>query len=100
MPTTCSAAKWPRRSRAADTADAATRRIARLHRTTPTPGGQDASGTRAGYLATWKGQKVRFTAVTDRVLTRETAQGQRRLKEAMHLAVNLYELLIEDEIGY
>ena len=44
--------------------------------------------------------KVRFTSAADLVLTLETAQRQGRLKEAMHRAVNLYRLLIVDEIGY
>ena len=53
-----------------------------------------------GYLATQKGLKVRFTTAADLVLTLETAQRQGRFKEAMHRAVNLYGLLIVDEIGY
>ena len=53
-----------------------------------------------GYLATQRGMKVRFTSAADLVLTLETAQRQGRLKEAMHRAVNLYRLLIVDEIGY
>ena len=53
-----------------------------------------------GYLATQRGWKVRFTTAADLVLTLETAQRQGRIKEAMHRAVNLYKLLIIDEIGY
>lgn len=53
-----------------------------------------------GYLATQKGMKVRFTSAADLVMTLETAQRQGRLKEAMHRAVNVYKLLIVDEIGY
>ncbi|BCM87700.1 IS21-like element helper ATPase IstB [Methylobacterium indicum] len=53
-----------------------------------------------GYLATQRGMKVRFTSAADLVLMLETAQRQGRLKEAMHRAVNLYRLLIVDEIGY
>lgn len=53
-----------------------------------------------GYLATQRGIKVRFTSAADLVMTLETAQRQGRLKEAMHRAVNLYRLLIIDEIGY
>lgn len=53
-----------------------------------------------GYLATQRGWKVRFTTAADLVLTLETAQRQGRMKEAMHRAVNLYRLLIVDEIGY
>ena len=53
-----------------------------------------------GYLATQRGIKVRFTSAADLVMTLETAQRQGRLKDAMHRAVNLYRLLIIDEIGY
>lgn len=53
-----------------------------------------------GYLATQRGWKVRFTTAADLVLTLETAQRQGRIKDAMHRAVNLYRLLIVDEIGY
>ena len=53
-----------------------------------------------GYLATQRGIKVRFTSAADLVMTLETAQRQGRLREAMHRAVNLYRLLIIDEIGY
>jgi DNA replication protein DnaC len=53
-----------------------------------------------GYLATQRGWKVRFTSAADLVMTLETAQRQGRLKEAMHRAVNVYRLLIVDEIGY
>lgn len=53
-----------------------------------------------GYLATQKGLKVRFTTAADLVLMLETAQRQGRWKEALHRAVNLYRLLIIDEIGY
>jgi DNA replication protein DnaC len=53
-----------------------------------------------GYLATQKGLKVRFTTAADLVLTLETAQRQGRWKEAMHRTVNVYKLLIIDEIGY
>jgi DNA replication protein DnaC len=53
-----------------------------------------------GYLATQRGWKVRFTSTADLVMTLETAQRQGRLKEAMHRAVNVYRLLIVDEIGY
>lgn len=53
-----------------------------------------------GYAATQRGWKVRFTTAADLVLALETAQRQGRIKEAMHRAVNLYRLLIVDEIGY
>lgn len=53
-----------------------------------------------GYLATQRGWKVRFTTAADLVLALETAQRQGRIKEAMHRAVNIYKLLIIDEIGY
>jgi DNA replication protein DnaC len=53
-----------------------------------------------GYLATQKGLKVRFTTAADLVLTLETAQRQGRWKEAMHRTVDVYKLLIIDEIGY
>jgi DNA replication protein DnaC len=53
-----------------------------------------------GYLATQQGMKVRFTTAADLVLTLETAMRQDRLKETMHRTVNLYKLLIIDEIGY
>ncbi len=53
-----------------------------------------------GYLATQRGWKVRFTSAADLILMLETAQRQGRIKEAMHRAVNLYKLLIIDEIGY
>jgi len=53
-----------------------------------------------GYLATQRGWKVRFTSAADLVMTLETAQRQGRLKEAMHRTVNVYKLLVVDEIGY
>ena len=53
-----------------------------------------------GYLATQRAMKVRFTTAADLVLMLETAQRQGKLKEAMHRAVNVYKLLIVDEIGY
>jgi DNA replication protein DnaC len=53
-----------------------------------------------GYLATQKGHKVRFTTAADLAMTLETAQRQDRWKEAMHRTVNVYKLLIIDEIGY
>lgn len=53
-----------------------------------------------GYLATQQGMKVRFTTAADLVMTLETAQRQGRWKEAMHRTVNVYKLLIIDEIGY
>jgi DNA replication protein DnaC len=53
-----------------------------------------------GYLATQRGWKVRFTTAADLVLLLETAQRQGRLKEVLHRAVNIYRLLIIDEIGY
>jgi DNA replication protein DnaC len=53
-----------------------------------------------GYLATQRGWKVRFTTAADLVLTLEAAQRQGRIREAMHRAINLYKLLIVDEIGY
>ena len=53
-----------------------------------------------GYLATQKGHKVRFTSAADLVMTLETAQRQGRWKESMHRTVNVYKLLIIDEIGY
>ena len=53
-----------------------------------------------GYLATQRGWKVRFTTAADLVLLLEAAQRQGRLKEVLHRAVNIYRLLIIDEIGY
>jgi DNA replication protein DnaC len=53
-----------------------------------------------GYLATQRGWKVRFTTAADLVLLLEAAQRQGRLKEVLHRAVNMYRLLIIDEIGY
>ena len=53
-----------------------------------------------GYLATQQGWKVRFTTAADLVLMLETAQRQGRWKEVLHRAVNVYRLLIVDEIGY
>lgn len=53
-----------------------------------------------GYLATQRGWKVRFTTAADLMLLLETAQRQGRWKEVLHRAVNLYRLLIVDEIGY
>jgi DNA replication protein DnaC len=53
-----------------------------------------------GYLAAQRAMKVRFTTAADLVLMLETAQRQGKLKEAMHRAVNVYKLLIVDEIGY
>ena len=44
--------------------------------------------------------KVRFITAADLVLMLEAAQRQGKLKEAMHRAVNVYKLLIVDEIGY
>jgi len=43
---------------------------------------------------------VRFTTAADLVLMLEAAQRQGKLKETMHRAVNVYKLLIIDEIGY
>ena len=53
-----------------------------------------------GYLATQRGWKVRFTTAADLVMLLEAAQRQGRLKEVLHRAVNIYRLLIIDEIGY
>ena len=53
-----------------------------------------------GHLATQRAMKVRFTTAADLVLMLEAAQRQGKLKEAMHRAVNVYKLLIVDEIGY
>jgi len=53
-----------------------------------------------GYRATQNGHKVRFTTAADLVVALETAQRQGRWKEAMHRTVNVYKLLIIDEIGY
>jgi DNA replication protein DnaC len=53
-----------------------------------------------GHLATLRGWKVRFTTAADLVLLLETAQRQGRWKEVLHRAVNVYRLLIIDEIGY
>jgi DNA replication protein DnaC len=53
-----------------------------------------------GYLATQRGWKVRFTSAADLVLLLESAQRQGRWKEVLHRAVNVYRLLIIDEIGY
>jgi DNA replication protein DnaC len=44
--------------------------------------------------------KVRFTTAADLVVTLEAAQRQDRWKEVLHRAVNVYKLLIVDEIGY
>lgn len=52
-----------------------------------------------GYLATRRGWKVRFTTAADLVLLLGTAQRQGWLKEVLHRAVNVYRLLIIDEIG-
>lgn len=43
---------------------------------------------------------MRFTTAADLVLLLEAAQRQGRLKEVLHRAVNIYRLLIVDEIGY
>ena len=51
-----------------------------------------------GHLATRRGWKVRFTTAADLVLV--LAQRQGRWKEVLHRAVNVYRLLIIDEIGY
>src|SRR3546814_20261561 len=53
-----------------------------------------------GYLAAQRAMKVRFTTAADLVLMLETAQRQGKLKEAMHRDVNVYKLMIVDEIGY
>ncbi len=53
-----------------------------------------------GYMATLRGWKVRFTTAADMVLLLETAQRQGRLKDVLHRTVNVYRLLIIDEIGY
>jgi DNA replication protein DnaC len=53
-----------------------------------------------GYIAAQRAMKVRFTTAADLVLMLEVAQRQGKLKEAMHRAVNVYKLLIVDEIGY
>ena len=53
-----------------------------------------------GHHATQRAMKVRFTTAADLVLMLETAQRQGKLKEAMHRAVNVYKLLIIDEIGH
>lgn len=53
-----------------------------------------------GYLATQRGWKVRFTTAADLVLPLEAAQRQGRLKEVPHRAVNIYRLLIIDDISY
>lgn len=53
-----------------------------------------------GYLAAQRAMKVRFTTAADLMLMLETAQRQGKLKEAMLRAVNVYKLLIVDEIGY
>lgn len=53
-----------------------------------------------GYLATQRGWKVRFATAADLVMTLEAAQRQGRLKEAMHRTINVYKLLVVDEIGY
>ena len=52
-----------------------------------------------GRLATQRALKVRFTTAVDLVLMLETAERQGRLKEAMYRAVNVYKLLIIDEIA-
>lgn len=43
---------------------------------------------------------MRFTTAADLILALETAQRHGRIKDAMHRAVNIYRLLIVDEIGY
>jgi DNA replication protein DnaC len=53
-----------------------------------------------GYLATQRGIKTRFVGAADLVLQLETAQRQGRWREVMHRAVNVYKLLVIDEIGY
>ena len=53
-----------------------------------------------GYLATQPGINTRFTSAADLVLQLKTAQRQGRLKEVLHRAVLLYQLLVIDEIGY
>jgi DNA replication protein DnaC len=53
-----------------------------------------------GYLATQRGWKARFITAADLVLMLEAAQRQGRWKEVLHRAVNIYRLLIVDEIGY
>jgi DNA replication protein DnaC len=53
-----------------------------------------------GYLATQRGWKVRCTMAADLVMQLEAAQRQGRLKEVLHRAVNIYRLLVIDEIGY
>ena len=58
------------------------------------------SGVGKTHLATQRAMKVRFTTAADLVLMLEAAQRQGKLKEAMHRAVNVYKLLIIDEIGY
>jgi DNA replication protein DnaC len=53
-----------------------------------------------GYLATQRSFKTRFITAADLVMMLETAQRQGRWREVMHRAVNVYKLLIVDEIGY
>ncbi len=53
-----------------------------------------------GYLATQRGWKVRFISAADLVLLSESAQRQGRWNEVLHRAVNIYRLLIINEIGY
>lgn len=53
-----------------------------------------------GYRATQRGYKTRFISAADLVLLLETAQRQGRWREVLHRAVNVYKLLIIDEIGY
>ena len=49
-----------------------------------------------GYLATQKGYKTRFFSAADLTLMLEAAQRQGRYRQAMHGAVNVYKLLIND----
>jgi DNA replication protein DnaC len=53
-----------------------------------------------GYLATQRGWKVRFTMAASLVMALEAAQRQGWLKGVLHRAVNIYRLLVIDEIGY
>lgn len=62
--------------------------------------GQMRMAIALGYLATQRGWKVRFTMAASLVMALEAAQRQGWLKGVLHRAVNIYRLLVIDEIGY
>jgi len=53
-----------------------------------------------GYKATQAGIKTRFTTAADLLMTLTVAHTQNQLKNVMRRAINNYDLLIIDEIGY